>query len=229
MEPHGKSLALPVGQEHGKSLALPAGQEHGNPIALPLAQRGEVDPIELERCLRDPIRHMFLLPEVLQPDGSTYAAHMMRQCVRILERYMGPDALYDTRLVRRILGLLQQNEPRNRGARLWALCFFMCHYPPIRSFIESLTEDKQRLADLMTVMPTWIECQQDWHYTVNNVHNMLTKFLVIDLVSVYLIGPPKGMAPPIPIPSGPFGGRAPSIRTPSGAGAGPGQGGRIKK
>jgi hypothetical protein len=153
--------------------------------------KGSERNIELERCLRDPIRHMFLMPEELQPDGSTYAANMMRQCVRILERYMGPEALYDTRLVRRILGLLQQNEPRNRAARLWALCFFMCHFPPIRAFIESLTEDKQRLADLMTVMPTWIECQQDWNYTVNNVYNMLAKFITVDLASVYFMGPPR--------------------------------------
>jgi hypothetical protein len=131
------------------------------------------------------------------PDTNDYySTHMMKHCVRILERHLGKELLYKNAMVTRILGLLQCNEPRNRAARAWALCFLMCHFEPIYRFVESLTVDKTRLHALMQVLPQWIEAQQNFAYNAGNVRNMLAEFFLHYVVPLYVFGPT--VAPPAP-------------------------------
>lgn len=139
----------------------------------------------------DPLKKMLQNPYTLvdPADADYYSTHIMKQCVRILERHLGKELLYKNEMVTRILGLLQSNEPRNRAARAWALCFLMCHFDAILQFIETLTTDKARLHALMQVMPQWIEAQQNFAYNAGNVRNMLAEFFLCLVMPLYFFGP----------------------------------------
>jgi len=150
----------------------------------------------------DPLQQMICAPyaSVLADDGETvlddqFATHIMKHSVRILERHLGKQMLYKNRMTARILGLLQSNEPRNRAAKAWALCFLMVHFEPVYHFIEALTTDKRRLQALMQVMPTWIEAQQNFCYNLGNVRNVMAEFFLYYMLPLYVFGPqapPKG-------------------------------------
>ena len=155
---------------------------------------------KIDYCAGDPLRQMICAPyaPVLADDGETvlddqFATHIMKHCVRILERHLGKQFLYKNRMVVRILGLLQANEPRNRAAKAWALCFLMVHFEPVYHFIETLTTDKRRLQALMKVMPMWIDAQQNFAYNLGNVRNVMGEFFIYYMMPLYIFGP---QAPP---------------------------------
>lgn len=154
--------------------------------------------MSIEETIQDPLRKMLTCPYTKIADGDdddVYAVSMMKECVRILEHYLGKRLLYRNRMVAQVLQLLQSPDIRNRCARTWALCFLMCHFEPIYEFVQAQTQDKQRLNALMQVLPTWMEAQKNFPYTIDNVRNLIADFLLYYFVPLYIFGP---QAPPQP-------------------------------
>jgi hypothetical protein len=144
----------------------------------------EMHKAELAQCETDPLRKMMVFP-----NENDFSVYMMQQCVRILEHYFGKSILYKNRMVSQVLAQLQNNEIRNRSARVWALCYFMCHFEPVFQFVESITEDKPRLYAFMEMLPAWMEWQKNFPYTINNVRNLVADFLLNQMIPLYIFGP----------------------------------------